>query len=129
MNANSIHLDLEDLIAEVTGETIGDQAREHLASCEQCQLEAKRWSLVAHGVRDLAAEAAEAPQPARPPRGLEQAQAAARSRAARVTSAAQYRGPTRRTASSACVARRHGCHTPRADAALCNPARGTLPPP
>jgi len=69
VNANSIHLDLEDLIAEVTGEAIGDQAREHLAGCEQCQLEAKRWSLVAHGVRDLAAEAAEAPQPARPPRG------------------------------------------------------------
>ena len=38
MNANSTHLDLDDLIAEVTGQAIGDQAREHLARCEQCQL-------------------------------------------------------------------------------------------
>lgn len=68
MNANSTHLDLEDLIAEVTGQTVGDQAREHLADCGQCQLEAERWNLVADGVRDLAAEAAEVPQPARPPR-------------------------------------------------------------
>ena len=67
MNANSTHLDLEDLIAEVTGQTIGDQAREHLAGCQQCQLEAERWSLVADGVRDLATEAAEVPQPARLP--------------------------------------------------------------
>jgi hypothetical protein len=57
VNANSTHLDLEDLIAEVTGRAIGDQVREHLADCEQCQLEVNRWSLVADGVRDLAAEA------------------------------------------------------------------------
>ena len=68
MNANSTHLDLEDLIAEVTGQAIGDQVREHLADCGQCQLEVNRWSLVADGVRDLAAEAAEVPEPARPPR-------------------------------------------------------------
>jgi hypothetical protein len=68
VNANSTHLDLEDLIAEVTGEPIGGQAREHLAACEQCQLEANRWNLVAGGVRDLAAEAAQGPQPAPPPR-------------------------------------------------------------
>jgi len=68
VNANSTHLDLEDLIAEVTGQAIGDQAREHLAGCELCQLEAERWSRVADGVRDLAAEAAQAPEPARPPR-------------------------------------------------------------
>ena len=67
MNANSTHLDLEDLIAEVTGQAIGGRAREHLAGCEQCQLEANRWNLVADGVRDLAAEAAQVPQPARPP--------------------------------------------------------------
>ncbi|HXZ72288.1 MAG TPA: hypothetical protein VEH31_15655, partial [Streptosporangiaceae bacterium] len=65
MNANSTHLDLEDLIAEVTGQAIGDQVREHLAGCERCQLEVNRWSLVADGVRDLAAEV---PEPARPPR-------------------------------------------------------------
>ena len=68
MNANSTHLDLEDLIAGVTGQAVGEHAREHLAGCEQCQLEANRWSLVADGVRDLAAEAAEVPEPARPPR-------------------------------------------------------------
>lgn len=68
MNTNSAHLDLGDLIAEVTGQAVGDQAREHLADCEQCQCEANRWNLVANGIRGLAAEAAEAPQPARPPR-------------------------------------------------------------
>ena len=49
MNANSTHLDLEDLIDEVNGQAIGDRAREHLAGCEQCQLEANRWNLVADG--------------------------------------------------------------------------------
>lgn len=68
MNANSTHLDLDDLIAEVTGQAVGEQAREHLVGCEQCQLEANRWSLVADGVRELAAEATEVPEPARPPR-------------------------------------------------------------
>lgn len=68
MNANSTHLDLEDLIAVVSGQAIGDQAREHLVGCEQCQVEANRWNLVAGGVRDLAAEAAVLPEPARPPR-------------------------------------------------------------
>ena len=66
MNANSTHLDLEDLIAEVTGRAIGGQAREHLADCEQCQLEANRWNLVSDGVRDLAAEAAQGQEPAPP---------------------------------------------------------------
>jgi len=71
MNADSAdtrspHLDLEDLIAEVTGQPIGGRAREHLASCAHCQLEANRWNLVADGVRGLAADAPEAPQHARP---------------------------------------------------------------
>jgi hypothetical protein len=73
MNADSAdtrspHLDLEDLIAEVTGQPVADRAREHLASCAHCQLEANRWNLVADGVRGLAADAPEAPQPARPRR-------------------------------------------------------------
>lgn len=68
MNAKSAHLDLEDLVAEATGQGMRDQTREHLASCEQCQLEAERWGLVADGVRDLAADAAQVPQPAPPPR-------------------------------------------------------------
>ena len=65
-DTRSSHLDLEDLIAEVTGQPVADQAREHLASCAHCQLEANRWNLVADGVRGLAADAPEAPQPARP---------------------------------------------------------------
>jgi hypothetical protein len=62
------HLDLEDLIAEAAGQPIGDRAREHLGSCEQCQLEANRWNLVAGGVRGLAAAAPETAQPVRPRR-------------------------------------------------------------
>jgi hypothetical protein len=73
MNTDHAHLDLDDLIAEAAGQPIGDRAREHLARCEQCQLEANRWNLVADGVRGLAAAAPSgAPsgvsQPARPRR-------------------------------------------------------------
>jgi hypothetical protein len=73
MNADSAetrfpHLDLEDLIAEATGQPNGARAREHLAGCERCRLEANRWNLVAGGVRGLAAAAPEAAQPARPRR-------------------------------------------------------------
>ena len=79
MNAGpaDTHLDLGDLIAEVTGQPIDDRAREHLARCEHCRAEAKRWDLVAGGVRGLAAATPETAQPARPgglrhtrPRGL-----------------------------------------------------------
>jgi len=62
------HLDLGDLIAGAAGQPIGDRAREHLASCEDCQREANRWNLVADGVRGLAAAAPETAQPARPRR-------------------------------------------------------------
>jgi hypothetical protein len=62
------HLDLGDLIAGAAGQPIGDRAREHLASCEHCQLEANRWNLVAGGVRGLAAAAPGIAQPARPRR-------------------------------------------------------------
>ena len=62
------HLDLGDLIAGAAGQPIGDRAREHLAGCEHCQLEANRWNLVADGVRGLAAAAPEIAQPARPRR-------------------------------------------------------------
>jgi hypothetical protein len=61
------HLDLEDLIAAVTGQAIDDRAREHLASCEHCRVEANRWDLVADGVCGLAATTPELAQPARPP--------------------------------------------------------------
>ena len=62
------HLDLEDLIAGAAGQPVGDRAREHLAGCEHCQREANRWTLVADGVRGLAAAAPETAQPARPRR-------------------------------------------------------------
>jgi hypothetical protein len=60
------HLDLGDLIAAAACQPVGDRAREHLASCEQCQREANRWNLIADGVRGLATGAPETPQPARP---------------------------------------------------------------
>jgi hypothetical protein len=69
MNAGpaDTHLDLGDLVAEVTGQAIDDRAREHLARCEHCRAEANRWDLVARGVRGLAAAATpEAAHPARP---------------------------------------------------------------
>jgi hypothetical protein len=52
----SPHLDLEDLIAEVTGQAIDDRAREHLTRCEHCRAEVNRWDLVASGVRGLAGD-------------------------------------------------------------------------
>ena len=65
-DTRSPHLDLEDLIAEASGQPITDRAREHLATCAHCQLEKNRWNLVADGVRGLAASTPEMPQPARP---------------------------------------------------------------
>src|SRR5215471_9188663 len=65
-DTRSPHLDLEDLIAEVTGQAVDDRAREHLAHCEQCRAEANRWDLVASGVRSLTAATPEAAQLARP---------------------------------------------------------------
>ena len=62
------HLDLGDLIAGAAGQPVGDRAREHLASCEHCQLEANRWNLVADGVRGLAAAAPGTARPDRPRR-------------------------------------------------------------
>jgi hypothetical protein len=58
------HLDLEDLIAEVTGQPIDDPAREHLTRCQHCRAEANRWDLVAAGVRGLVTAT---PEPAPPP--------------------------------------------------------------
>jgi hypothetical protein len=65
MNAGFPHLDLGDLIAGAAGQPVGDRAREHLAACEHCRLEANRWNLVADGVRGLAAAAPAGDQPAR----------------------------------------------------------------
>jgi hypothetical protein len=65
-DTHSPHLDLGDLVAEVTGQPIDDRAREHLTRCEHCRAEVNRWDLVADGVRGLAAATPEAAQPARP---------------------------------------------------------------
>ncbi|MFI5065969.1 MAG: hypothetical protein ACHP9Z_18610 [Streptosporangiales bacterium] len=65
-DTRSHHLDLGDLVAEVTGQAIDDRAREHLTRCEHCRAEANRWGLVAGGVRGLAAATPEAAQPDRP---------------------------------------------------------------
>src|SRR5271170_192607 len=62
-DTRSPHLDLEDLIAEATGQAIDDRAREHLTRCEHCRAEVNRWDLVASGVRGLAAAAPEAAAP------------------------------------------------------------------
>jgi hypothetical protein len=69
------HLDLGDLIAEAAGQPVGDRAREHLAGCAHCRLEADRWGLVADGVRSLAATAPEPAQPLGPRRPARRAQA------------------------------------------------------
>jgi hypothetical protein len=66
-DTRSPHLDLADLIAGVTGQPVTDQAADHLARCEQCRAEARRWDLVAGGVRGLAAAAPQT-APAGPPR-------------------------------------------------------------
>jgi hypothetical protein len=65
-DTRSPHLDLEDLIAEVTGQAVAVRGREHLARCEHCRAEVKRWDLVASGVRGLAAATPESAPPARP---------------------------------------------------------------
>jgi hypothetical protein len=53
------------MIAGAAGQPVSDPAREHLASCKECQREANRWNLVAGGIRGLAAEVPETAQPAR----------------------------------------------------------------
>jgi hypothetical protein len=63
-NTRLPHLDLEDLIAQVTGQATGDRAREHLAACEHCRAEATRWNLVADGVRGLGTATPEVAHPA-----------------------------------------------------------------
>jgi hypothetical protein len=60
------HLDLGDLVAGAAGQPVGDQARSHLARCQECQREAGRWDLVADGIGGLAAAAPPAAPPARP---------------------------------------------------------------
>ena len=62
----SPHLDLGDLIAGAAAQPIDDRVRDHLAGCEQCQLEATRWNLVADGIRGLAAATPRDAEPARP---------------------------------------------------------------
>ena len=87
-DTRSPHLDLGDLIAEVTGQPIDDRAREHLTRCEHCRAEANRWDLVADGVRGLVAATPEAAQPARPRRARPRVLAGPRRRTVLAASAA-----------------------------------------
>ena len=87
-STRSPHLDLEDLIAGITGLAAGGRAREHLATCERCHAEANRWNLVADGVRALAAATPEVAQPARPRRTGPRTLAGPRRRATLAASAA-----------------------------------------
>ena len=57
MNPTSPHLDLAQLLSQANGEPAGGAAREHLATCESCRAEARRWGTVADGVRGLVADA------------------------------------------------------------------------
>ena len=90
MNAetSSLHLDLGDLIAEAAGQPVGDRARQHLAGCEHCQLEANRWNLVAEGVRGLADAEPQAAQPVRPRRTVRRVLAGPRRRTVLASAAA-----------------------------------------
>jgi hypothetical protein len=65
-DTRSAHLDLADLIAEVTGQAVTDQARDHLARCGHCRADADRWDQVASGIRGLAAATPQSAPPARP---------------------------------------------------------------
>jgi hypothetical protein len=66
VDTRSSHLDLEDLIAGATGQAIDHPTMEHLAICEHCRAESKRWHRVADGVRGLAAAALAADLPVGP---------------------------------------------------------------
>jgi anti-sigma factor RsiW len=87
-DTSSPHLDLEELIDEVTGQAMAERAREHLAVCERCRAEVKRWDLVADSVRALAAAAPEVAQPPRPRRTGPQVRSGSRRRVSLVASAA-----------------------------------------
>jgi hypothetical protein len=62
MNAQSPHLELDELLAE----PVSEQARAHLAICPDCRGEARRWGTVAAGVRGHEAMTPELP-PLSPP--------------------------------------------------------------
>jgi Domain of unknown function (DUF5666) len=51
------HLDLEQLLAGVAGDPLGEPAREHLGSCPHCRTELRRWGTVSDGTRLLVAAA------------------------------------------------------------------------
>jgi hypothetical protein len=49
------HLDLEELLAGVTGEPLSEHARDHLESCPDCRSEIKRWGTTSDATRMLVA--------------------------------------------------------------------------
>lgn len=66
-DTRSPHLDMAELVAGAAGQPLDDKARGHLAGCHECQLEAKRWNVVAEAVRRLEVDALETAPPAWPP--------------------------------------------------------------
>jgi len=64
-DTHSVHLDLEDLIAEAAGQPVAARASEHLAHCADCRAEADRWIVVADGIRGVPSATPETGWPAR----------------------------------------------------------------
>ncbi len=56
MSVESRHLDLADMVAEVSSGPADEQVRGHLAICAGCRAESGSWAAVASGVRYLAAD-------------------------------------------------------------------------
>ncbi len=55
MNVETPHLSLEELLAEINGDSADERAWAHLTTCGPCRTEAERWGAVAAGVRQLVA--------------------------------------------------------------------------
>ncbi len=54
MSAQSPHLDMADMLAEINGAAADGHVRAHLAACADCQADVSSWGAVAGGVRHLA---------------------------------------------------------------------------
>jgi hypothetical protein len=54
MRVQSPHLDMADMLSQVTGRAVDDDVRTHLAACADCEAEVRNWAAVAGGVRHLA---------------------------------------------------------------------------
>lgn len=55
MSVQSPHLELTEMLAEVSGAGVDDETQAHLDACADCQAEVSSWAAVAGGVQHLAA--------------------------------------------------------------------------